>query len=703
MSELTPESLLQSALEKIVYFEARSGQLTSDLEQARSEAVRLRGDVGQGAQREIELRRTLAELEVRLTRAHGEREETARLNEALRRERNELIGKVLEASRIQNASAAQDDGYDLAQFIATLRSEVASKPDQAQVLNGGFTGVMGVAEELQAQGRLTVSKADLNTLEANEPFEGRTEETLFGFSVRELSAPDAGARVRAAERLQALEHSAAAPALVAALHGERDSRAQVAMLSALAKLGGTEASAAVVPLASSASPEVRIAALRALLALDAPRAAPHLAAAMRDPDRAVRRRASLLALALSGSDAIVLGETAINDNDADVRALGALVLGASGSPKVRGALTKAMGDADVRVRRAAGQALSRLLGHDVTSLASLDEAQRRREVRRLAVLPMNPVRAAARSVTERLNAKAAQAKQADLSAQSVVRAQPVPVEVTRERIEWPAANGPSTVTAEASHPGRERPHVAADTQVTPSMRGPLTAAGQRPVSEVNIGRAAQNARSASSEANAVQGLRGEGDGAQVARTGSPVATHARHSHSGAGLEAQDEAHARGPSQNDSPVASSGDAPSPDGAATQQPEQASHHLNGHGAQMAGADASRNDDVTGGALAAHRREVPVHARPAAVAPDPRRAQASGHGSRVAVLEVETETIVSSASDGATLILTELQASLRGRPLDELSASVGMPNDAVQHLLAQLIASAQVVRRGHKYFVA
>ena len=66
-----PESLLQSALEKIVYFEARSEQLQNDLATVRGECDRLRNDLSSAAQREIELRRVVAELEVRSTRRHA--------------------------------------------------------------------------------------------------------------------------------------------------------------------------------------------------------------------------------------------------------------------------------------------------------------------------------------------------------------------------------------------------------------------------------------------------------------------------------------------------------------------------------------------------------------------------------------------------------------------------------------------------------
>ena len=142
-------------------------------------------------------------------------------------------------------------------------------------------------------------------------------------------------RLRAAERLKALGHEAAAPAVAAALHAETESSVQVALLNALATLAKVEAVPVVAPLLTSAVPEVRVAALKALLSLDPSQAAPHLSAAMKDPNRAVRRRASLLALGLSGPEALVLGADGIRDSDADVRAVAALVLAASGAEKAK--------------------------------------------------------------------------------------------------------------------------------------------------------------------------------------------------------------------------------------------------------------------------------------------------------------------------------------------------------------------------------
>jgi uncharacterized protein YoaH (UPF0181 family) len=396
LSDEKPEVLLKSALEKILYFEARSSQLVNDADTSKSELERLKSDLGAASQREIELRRVIAELEVRATRAHAEREEMARVADALRRERAELVGKMLEASRIHGADRDIGD-FDLSQFIAQLRAEVLVQRGDAKgaVLIGAppasGDSIANVATELKAQGRLTVSHRDLESLTGAKEFPGRSEETLFGFSVRELSAPDASARVRAAERLLALRHPAATPALATALHAEHEPQVQVALLGALSALAKAEAVPVVAPLLTSSAPEVRIAALKALLTLDAPAAAPHLAAATKDPDKAVRRRASLLALGLSGAQALELGTQAIRDTDADVRALAALVLGASNAETARPLLTEAMRDPDLRVRRAASQSLSRLLGQDVTSLVALDDASRRREVRRLASVPVRPV------------------------------------------------------------------------------------------------------------------------------------------------------------------------------------------------------------------------------------------------------------------------------------------------------------------------
>jgi HEAT repeats len=408
--EERPEVLLKSALEKIVYFEARSEQLQNDLSTSQKEVERLKAEGGQASQREIELRRLVAELEVRVSRAHSEREDASRVAEALRRERADLIGKMLDASRIQSAGEAPSkEAIDLAGFIAELRGEViegrSKKSDEQLAAAAAVDAVAEVAasksaverdvvqfaKALQTQGRLEVSLAQVGALVTGATFPGRTEETLFGFSVRELSAPDAPARLRAAERLKALGHPAAAPALAAALNVETDPEVLAALLISFAGFARSEGVSIVLPHLTSVHADVRISALKALLTIDPVRAGAHLTAAVRDPDKAVRRRASLLALSLTGSSALELGQEAIRDSDAEVRALAALVLGASGAELARPLLLGAMRDPDVKVRRTAARSVSKMLGVDVSHVAELDDAMRRREVRKLGTLPVKAV------------------------------------------------------------------------------------------------------------------------------------------------------------------------------------------------------------------------------------------------------------------------------------------------------------------------
>ncbi|HYO53358.1 HEAT repeat domain-containing protein [Archangium sp.] len=428
MSDERPDALLKSALEKIVYFEARAEQLHHELTSTREELAHLRRELSQSEERELALRREVAELEVRLGRMGAEREELTRLNQALRTERSQLLGKLLEASRIRTSDRREreeDDedglGIDLASFISQLRSEALGRPAETvpapapsaptspwpaqsepqrplevepapalAVVAASVAGVSPVVQHAQRfflEGRLAVSPGQMAELS------GGGDETLFGFSVRELSAPDATSRVRAAERLKALGQSAAAPALATALHAEKDPTVQVALLAAFAEVGKEEGASVVSPLLASSVPEVRIAALTALLTLSPQEAAPHLAQAVKDPDRSVRRRASLLALGLEGEGARRLGEEAIHDPDPEVRSLAALALGAGSGENARALLLEALKDTEVRVRRSAAQSLSRILGQDVSAVVDMDEGRRRREIRRLAALPVQPVRA----------------------------------------------------------------------------------------------------------------------------------------------------------------------------------------------------------------------------------------------------------------------------------------------------------------------
>ena len=126
MRDEQPDALLKSALEKIVYFEARSQQLHNDLAATQAKVDGLKDELRAAAQREIELRRELAELQVEVNRSRKEREELDKLNDALRAERAALLGKLIEAARIHDSDKPPADGespFDLAAFISELRSE----------------------------------------------------------------------------------------------------------------------------------------------------------------------------------------------------------------------------------------------------------------------------------------------------------------------------------------------------------------------------------------------------------------------------------------------------------------------------------------------------------------------------------------------------------------------------------------------------
>ena len=136
MSDERPDALLKSALEKIVYFEARAEQLHHELTSTREEVEHLRRELsqsrGSGSWRCAARWRSWR---CGWAAWPAERDELTRLNQALRTERSQLLGKLLEASRIRTSDGREreeedDDGLgiDLASFISQLRSEALERP-----------------------------------------------------------------------------------------------------------------------------------------------------------------------------------------------------------------------------------------------------------------------------------------------------------------------------------------------------------------------------------------------------------------------------------------------------------------------------------------------------------------------------------------------------------------------------------------------
>nr|WP_253908803.1 HEAT repeat domain-containing protein [Corallococcus exiguus] len=638
-------------------------------------------------------------MEVKSARAQAEREELSRLNHALRLERDQLMAKLLDASRIHSsgqsrAMASDDDdelGFDLASFISQLRSEVILRgdvpamrapfngpavplkssdpsvpwaerpapaiPSRASTVSSaaaesGLSPVAREAQRLQSEGRLRVSPEQMAELSGHTG--STTDETLFGFSVRELSAADAAARVRAAERLKALAHPAAAPALAAALHAETDATAQVALVQAFAGLCREEGASVVSPLLSSPVPEVRIAALKALLVLAPKDAAPHLAQAMKDSDRSVRRRASLLALGLEGETARRLGEDAIHDTDPEVRALAALALGAGRGENARTLLLGALDDGEARVRKAAAQSLSRILGHDVSAVVALDDAHRRREIRRLATLPVKPVRATLEVKPVRPAPVVAELAQpvAVNAAQPVAAVQSVAMGQGAQSV---AVNGAQPVAQVQPVAVMGAPQVSAPAAV-PQPLPSIPAHAAVPVSLAHV---AANTSQWTATPMAAPALAVATVGA--ARS-APVAMHAA-------------APAPARVANGGPVSfASGPAAPPSRPVAPIPPAAP-------AQPA------------------VRRTPVQAALVAMgAPPPARAPAPA-----AQPPVPPKRGPSPVEALCGAMLQEVRVAVRGRSLAELTSGLSAPAELAQEAVALLVARGAIVRRGHKYFAA
>ncbi|TSC27673.1 HEAT repeat domain-containing protein [Corallococcus sp. Z5C101001] len=802
MSDERPDALLKSALEKIVYFEARAQQLHGELASARDELSHLKEDLAEAHQRELDLRRELAELEVRGGRAQAEREELTRLNHALRLERNQLMEKLLDASRIHSSgqarAVADDDddelGFDLASFISQLRSEVilrgdavpavrsrvsgpavplkASEPSvpwtdrpappipprASAPLHSGLSPVAREAQRLQDEGRLRVSPEQMAELSghAGSP----TDETLFGFSVRELSAADAAARVRAAERLKALAHPAAAPALAAALHAETDAVAQVALVQAFAGLCREEGASVVSPLLSSPVPEVRIAALKALLVLAPKDAAPHLAQAMKDSDRSVRRRASLLALGLEGETARRLGEDAIHDTDPEVRALAALALGAGRGENARTLLLEALDDDEARVRKAAAQSVSRILGQDVSAVVALDDAHRRREIRRLATLPVKPVRA-----TLDVKPAVAQAQQPvavnGAQAVAVQAQQPVAVNgahaVATQAQQPVAANGAHAVAAQAQQffvaNGAQAVAVQAQQPVAANGAQAVMAQAQQFVAANGAQAVAVQAQQPVA-ANGAQAVMAQAQQSVAANGAQSLVAQAQQFVAANGVQAQQPvatngmqawaAHAPRPVAANGVQAVAAQAPRPappmtahaapipradDAASSSQwavvPVASPAHVvatvgvaRSAPAVMNGAAPARvanGGPVSFGSGPAVPpvasvppaapaqpavRRTPVQAALVAMgAPPPARAPVAAP----VTPPVPPRRGPSPVESLCGAMLQEVRVAVRGRSLAELTAGLSAPPELAQEAVALLVARGAIVRRGHKYFAA
>ena len=390
-----PESLLKSALEKVVFFECRIEQLEADVRHATAERDHLEQELSQGAARELDLKQELTALQSRYLTTRRELDAQQGQVQSLRAERERWLTTLADATRIRQAGELPQGDFDLASFIAELRAEVEAlrtgQPRDRVPPAPAPRDASEVGAGMAMQGRLGFSERDRKALVSTARFETRAEETVFAFSLRELSSPHADSRARAAERLGALESREAAAALAAALNVEPDAQVKPALIEALAKTGGEEALPLLYGHLRDGDVPVRLAALEAAVKLGGVQSAHELDRALSDSSPRVRRRATLLAGSLGAMVGGPLLAHASADSDPSVRRVAVLSLAALGGEVARRALSVAGDDDDLGVRRAAWQALARLFGEPLLGMADEPAVRRRRELRRLEGETFRPV------------------------------------------------------------------------------------------------------------------------------------------------------------------------------------------------------------------------------------------------------------------------------------------------------------------------
>jgi len=403
-----PEGLLRSALEKIVFFECRVSQLEAELSAAKAAAERARADVAGVRRREIELEQALAAERGQrgdADRRAVESEERIRLLET---ERERLLGGLVERARLagapdsSGAPAPEEGQADLAGFIAELRAEIeALRTFKAVAVAAGFAGgaapdgmgrklgepVASVAElagRFDAQGRVGVSAGD--TARLTDLLGTRADRALYERSMDDLSAPEAGKRLRAVRALEALGSRAAAPLLASALGREPEAEVKAALLAALARFKEPFAADLAERELADPRPAVRVAALDALAAVADGRAQEKVAGALSDESPLVRRRAALLLGFTSGDRAEDALAVALCDPDRGVARAAAAALSGRPSARAQAALARGLEHPDLAVRKAAAASLGRVSGEpvDAEGSASARRATSRRIIERLA-------------------------------------------------------------------------------------------------------------------------------------------------------------------------------------------------------------------------------------------------------------------------------------------------------------------------------
>ncbi|HEX7487319.1 MAG TPA: hypothetical protein VF341_00305, partial [Anaeromyxobacteraceae bacterium] len=141
----SPEELLRSALEKVIFFECRVASLEHELEGARTAAARSREEAGAARRRETELEQAAAQLRGSQATAAAHIAELVERVRLLEAERERFLSGMVESARVAGAPADVDgdagNASELAGFISELRAEIEElRAFKQNALAVGFTG-----------------------------------------------------------------------------------------------------------------------------------------------------------------------------------------------------------------------------------------------------------------------------------------------------------------------------------------------------------------------------------------------------------------------------------------------------------------------------------------------------------------------------------------------------------------------------------
>jgi HEAT repeat protein len=510
----SPEELLRSALEKVIFFECRVASLEHELVAARATAARARDEAGAARRRESELESKLAELKGAQAVGAVHNDELSERVRLLEAERERFLSGMVESARVAGAPAGDDDdagnSSELAGFIAELRAEIevltawkreaeaagyrpavvptatptptatATAPSAAPATAAaagtaassagddlppparagrGPVSVPAMATAFEQSGRITVSAAEARALPS---FATRSERALYESCLDDLAARDPAVRRRAADGLRALGSRGAAPLVAAALGREADADVKTALLAALGALAEANASDLALRELADPRPPVRAAALDAVSALAGPAAIPALTGSLVDASPLVRRRAVVLLGFARGETADEALAGALTDRDAGVARAAAAALAGRPSARAQGALARALEHRDAAVRRAAALATARWSGEAVDT--SAPEAERRR---------------AARRISEKLLEVGGEALRSAVTKVRVVAAPPPHAARTRPRV-----TSPSPFQGEGRGEGASRGSAAAAMKSAVAVAAPDAALAEAALTEV---------------------------------------------------------------------------------------------------------------------------------------------------------------------------------------------------------------------------